>query len=146
MAAATVRLTEEQREELGRDLVRLVEVLARALHLPWWAALLLLVGAVAGVFGLAFAREHLLRRASVRQRAEARRIQALQLIAPAAVVEQGVCGHCGRPTASSARIAGRLLCRTGTWPPSSEPRDCYRLVTEHQHHADGSCCRNRDAR
>jgi len=56
-----------------------------------------------------------------------------------------ICGHCDRPITQASRgIAadGTVLCHTGTLPPGNEPQDCYRLVTQYSHAADGSCCRD----
>jgi hypothetical protein len=127
--AATVRLTPEQREELGQAIGRLIVWLARVLHVPWWASLLLLFAILAGALVAAVWRP---------RKRPATRPRPRMAVDKRPVHDFVFCGHCGHivPPARRATSNRIPLCYTS----ADDPRNCFKLVTAQGHKPDGPCC------
>jgi hypothetical protein len=52
---------------------------------------------------------------------------------------KAVCGHCKQPVEGFGFAGGETLCHTGSMPPWTARRDCYRLVTVYKHTLGGGC-------
>jgi hypothetical protein len=132
MIEGSVDLAPEEREELAREVGRLIAWIAHVLHLPWWAGLLMVLAVLVAL--LAAAAWPPKKRPALRPRTSA---------APAAapVMDLAFCGHCGqnRPPGARAYYQGVALCFTNL----RDADNCFRLVTGYGHDLDGSCCRDR---